>query len=454
MQKLWHKGYSLGPEAEAYCFGDTVELDNKLVKFDALGSIAHTKMLDKIGILEPAEFVQLKKSLLEIIELAKNGKFKVQFGDEDVHTKIENYLIEKLGEPGKKIHTGRSRNDQVLTDLRLYTKENLFSIAMADLDLAKAFLVFAKKYEFVPMPGYTHMQKAMPSSLGMWASSFAESLLDDIELLKAAFVHNDQSVLGSAAAYGVALPLDRELTAKLLGFAKVQNNSLYAQVSRGKSHLSVMNALVQIMLSLSRFAQDLLLFTTSEFSFLTIDERLCTGSSIMPQKKNLDIMEVLRARTHIVISQQQAVGSIIAGLPSGYNTDFGETKKPFMESLETTLESLKLCKLVVESIVPNIKVLEEACTPELYATHVTFELVKKGLPFREAYQKVSLSAANQSTYDKTKALKVSKHTGGTGNLGLSKIEVSLAKDEKWWKSKQDIYVKAINNLTGEKNYED
>ncbi len=446
MQKLWQKKYSLGQEAEEYCFGDTVVLDNKLIKYDVLGSIAHAQMLAKIGLITSAEFGQLKKCLLEIIALQKAREFEVKFGDEDVHTKIENHLIDKLGIPGKKIHTGRSRNDQVLVDLRLYTKENLFVMAEESIKLIEAFLNFAKQHEFVPMPGYTHMQKGMPSSIGLWAASFAEGLLDDLELLKAAFKHNDQSPLGSAAAYGVPLPLDRELSAQLLGFSKVQNNSLYAQVSRGKSHLSVMAALSQIMLTLSRFAQDLLLFTTSEFNFFTIDERLCTGSSIMPQKKNLDIMEVLRARSHIVIAHQQAVASVIAGLPSGYNTDFGETKDPFMRSIEIATASLQLCNLVIKSLKPNTKVLEQACTKELYATHAAYKLVENGLPFREAYQKVGLSTNVLWTLDKIQTLKISKHSGATGNLGLSKTKAQKKVAQKWWQEKQAFYIQSINNL--------
>ncbi|HCM52214.1 TPA: argininosuccinate lyase [Candidatus Saccharibacteria bacterium] len=451
MQKLWHKNYLLVDEAEAYCFGDNVVLDNLLVKFDALGSIAHAQMLAKIGILSDEEFAELKKGLLAIIKLAKSGKLTVGLGDEDVHTKLENYLTEKLGESGKKLHTGRSRNDQVLVDLKLYSKENLFSIAIASFNLVKGFVAFAKKYEFVPMPGYTHMQKGMPSSVGMWAASFAESLLDDLELCKSTFIYNDQSPLGSAAAYGVPLPLDRELTAKLLGFAKVQNNSLYSQTSRGKSHLAIMSALTQIMMTLSRFAQDLLLFTTSEFNFFTIDENLCTGSSIMPQKKNLDIMEVLRARTQQVLSQQQAVASMVAGLPSGYNADFGETKKPFMEVIETTHESLKLCQLVVKSIKPNIEVLEQACTPEIYTAHSVFKLVEKGLPFRDAYLTLSRSNNNIGIYAKQQVLKEATHAGATGNLGLTEISAAIKKSHEWWQLQRDTYAETISKLLGDEH---
>jgi len=446
MGKLWEKNYSQNKEAEAYSFGDNVVLDNKLVVQDALGSIAHAKMLVSIGILSSAEFTKLRQCLLKIIKLNYKGQFKVEFGDEDVHTKIENYLVQKLGDIGKKIHTGRSRNDQVQVDLRLFTKDNLLDIASICNKLIDSFINFALRYEFVSMPGYTHMQKAMPSSVGMWAGSFAESLIDDLELLKSAYIHNDQSPLGSGAAYGVSLPIDRDLTSKLLGFAKVQNNSLYAQVSRGKSHLSVMQALTQIMLTLSRFAQDLLIFTTAEFNFFSVDQELSTGSSIMPQKKNLDVMEILRGRTQIIISQEQSVASIIAGLPSGFNADFAETKYSFMKSIEITNETLKICNLVVKSIKPNIEILKKACTPEIYATHAAYQFVNKGISFRDAYKKVGLSLEKLPKFDPVDILKASSHIGGPGNLQLKKISIIAKQKHNWWENKYKNYLKKIKNL--------
>lgn len=269
MKKLWQKGSQNSSKiVEDYCFSDGVVLDNNLVSHDVYGSIAHAHALQKLKIITNQELEKLTQCLREILALNEKGEFTVIPSDEDVHTKVENHLTEKLGELGKKIHTGRSRNDQVLVDLRLYAKENLFNVANKTINLIQTYVDFAKKYEFVPMPGYTHMQKAMPSSIGMWGGSFAESLLDDLKFLTSAYELNDQSPLGSGAAYGLSLSIDRALTSELLGFAKVQNNSLYSQVSRPKVQLAVMQSLVQIMLTLSRFAQDLLLFTTSEFNFL------------------------------------------------------------------------------------------------------------------------------------------------------------------------------------------
>ncbi len=446
MKKLWEKNASSHKLVDEYCFGEGVVLDNQLVKEDVYGSIAHAHALEKLGIVTKEELKKLKKAFKDIVSLHEKGKFTVQVGDEDAHTKIENYLIEKLGELGKKIHTARSRNDQVLTDLRLYAKKKILEVVNGTLQLIVVFEKFAKKYEFVPMPGYTHMQKAMPSSIGMWAASFTESLSDDVKALESAYDLNDQSPLGTGAAYGISLPIDRDLTAKLLGFSKVQNNSLYAQVSRSKIQLAAMHALIQIMFTLSRFAQDMLLFTTTEFDFFSIAPKLCTGSSIMPQKKNLDIMEYLRAKTHTVIGYEQIVASISSGLPSGYNADMGETKGPFMKSFDITLQSLNVVKLLVNSMKPNIKILEKAMTSELYATHAAYELVKKGMPFRDAYEKIGKSLRLIPKYDQIAVMKQSNHTGGTGNLNLPAIKKQSSLIQKIWKKKQRQYNKVISSL--------
>lgn len=447
MKKIWEKT-EIKQQAivDEYCFKENVKLDNNLVVHDVIGSIAHAQMLSKIGIITGKEYFTLKKALIEIIELKKKNQFIVSDGDEDIHTKVEAYLTDKLGDLGKKIHTGRSRNDQVLLDLRLFAKEKMLSIALQLTKTAGEFVAYAKKYEFIPMPGYTHMQKAMPSSVGMWMGSFAEQFLDTFILLETVFTLNDQSPLGSGTAYGVSLPIDRELTAKILGFAKVQNNSLYAQISRPAIQLVVMNVVVQIMLAASRFAQDMLLFTTSEFNFFDVDESICTGSSIMPQKKNLDVMEFVRAKTQVMIGYQHIVGSVTAGLPSGYNADFGETKEPLMKSFEIGIQTLELLQVVLLSIKPNILILKKACTPELYATHAAYELVKKGTPFREAYLKIGKSLHNLPNYDVKALIKKSNHTGATGKLNLVLISKKIKNKEKKWQQKQQQYQKVINTL--------
>ena len=361
MNKIWQKGKS-GTALKIiddYCFNQDAQLDNSLVKYDVYGSISHAFALNKLNIITEDELLQLKKALKEILELEKQGKFTIEAGDEDIHSKVESYLITKLGSLGKKIHTARSRNDQVLVDLRLYSKDRLLNVVQTVIGLAETFQTYAKKYEFIPMPGYTHMQKAMPSSVGLWLGSFSESLLDDLPAIKTAYDLNDQSPLGSGAAYGLSLSVDRQLTADMLGFQKVQNNSLYCQASRPKIILCIIQSLVQVMLTLSRFAEDMLLFTTNEFNFFTVGTELCTGSSIMPQKKNLDIMEHLRAKTQVVINYQQLVVSLSAGLPSGYNSDFIETKGPLMNTFLRVNQSLEIVQLTVKSIQPNIEILKK-----------------------------------------------------------------------------------------------
>lgn len=447
MKKLWtDKQTKQNSLVNDYCFSEGVKLDGALVLHDVYGSIAHAEMLKKMKIINDQEYKKLKKTLIKIIKLHDEGNFMLKAEDEDIHTKIENYLTDKLGELGKKIHTFRSRNDQVLVDLRLYTKEQLFNTVKNLIDTAVEFLSFAKKYEFVPMPGYTHMQKAMPSSVGMWSASFSEQLIDLLIVVKSVYEINDQSPLGSAAAYGVSLPINREITAKKLGFSKVQNNSLYCQVSRPTFHLATLQVLTQIMLVASRFASDLLLFTTAEFDFFAVDESICTGSSIMPQKKNLDLMEYIRAKTHTVIGDEFKVATMAAGLPSGYNGDFGETKGPLMESFSIVIQTLKVLKIAIKEINPKIDNLKKACTKELYATHMAYEKVVKGIPFRSAYLQVKKSLGNIPLPEPVEFLKKSTHVGGTGNLELKRLKNQLIQKEKEWKQIKNNYKKVINYL--------
>ncbi len=449
MKTLWGKKIDQLHEAEHYCFGDTAVLDNQLIFQDVLGSLAHIQMLCSIGLLSRLEYEQLQRGLKTILALHQQGKFVVSPDDEDVHTKVEAYLSDTLGEVGKKVHTGRSRNDQILTDLRLYTKDQFFRVTAAYTEFISACIAFATAHEWIPIVGYTHMQRAMPSSVGMWMGSFVESGLDDLSILQSLYLLNDQSPLGTGAAYGVPLPLDRQLTATLLGFTAVQNNSLYAQCSRGKSHAAVLHGLTQVMLTLSRLAQDLLLFTTAEFNFFSVGKDLCTGSSIMPQKNNLDVMEFVRARTHQVIAHEQSVLAMIAGLPSGYNADFGETKYPLIKAFEVVLGSLRICTLTVNSLQCNPDGLHNSLSPEIFSTQAAYELVKSGMPFRDAYKKIGDSLTELPEFDAASSLRLSTHMGGTANLRLSDLSEKLIQEKKWWNKKQSTYKKAIVSLGGQ-----
>ncbi|HLZ80501.1 MAG TPA: lyase family protein, partial [Ktedonobacteraceae bacterium] len=347
----------------------------------------------------------------------------------------------------------------VLVDLRLYGKEQLHSVADKLCQLCAALLEFAGAHADVPMPGYTHMQRAMLSSLGLWAASFAEALLDDEKLLSAAYDLNDQSPLGSAAGYGVPLAIDRQYSSDLLGFSRVQQNVIYVQNSRGKIEAAIVQALAQIMLDLSKLAQDILLFTTVEYGFFQVAQELCTGSSIMPQKRNLGVMELVRARAQTLLALQQQILGIVSGLPSGYNMDYQETKRPFMEALNLAQESLEICALVVSSLEVNTDRLTAACTFELFAADRAYELTATAnLPFRDAYRIVGAEVTAQldrklplpveSQEQLIQRLSARNHLGGTGNLGLTFIHNQLEHVNSLWEDRTETFTKTIEALTG------
>lgn len=390
MKKLWQKkgNNNLDPFVETFETGEDLLLDQRLIKYDCLASIAHAQMLTKIEILSKKELAQLKKGLNEILALYEQGKFNLKIGDEDMHTKIENYLTEKYGEVGQKIHTGRSRNDQILVAVRLYCREQLTGIEKEINILIETFTRFSKKYGSIKMPGYTHMQKAMPSSIEIWAGSFIESLQDDLRVLRSAAELNNQSPLGSAAGYGVPLKLDKQYTAKLLGFAKVQNNPLYCQNSKGKIEANILSALIQILMTINKFASDVMLFTTSEFQFFETSASVRTGSSIMPQKKNLDLAELLRSKVHVILGNYAQIVSLAGNLVSGYNRDLQDAKKPLLESLSITLNSVKASNILLKNLIPDKIKLEASLTQDLYATEKALNLVKKGMSFRKAYKTI------------------------------------------------------------------
>ena len=388
--KLWQKNYKLNEEIENFTVGNDFLLDKELVKYDVLGSIAHTTMLNKINIIDNNELQKLKKTLIEILELDKKNKFEIKQEDEDVHTAIENYLTKKLGNLGKKIHTARSRNDQVLTALRLYEKEELKEIKMLLGQYKDSLLTITKKYGKIKIPGYTHMQKAMPTDVKTWLGSFISSIEDNLKLLDATYSIIDKSPLGSAAGFGIpSIKINKKMTASLMGFSEAMSNPMYAQLSRGKLEATILHLLSQIMLDLNKLSTDLMLFNMQEFGFISLPKDFCTGSSIMPQKKNPDVLELVRAKYHVVLGEEFKVKSMISNLISGYNRDLQLTKEPVISSLEIVKSCIKMMVLTVSKIKIDEKKCEEALTKELYATEEAYKLVKKGIPFREAYKKVS-----------------------------------------------------------------
>lgn len=388
MTKLWQKsGKKLHPLIEAYTVGDDWKLDEMLIPYDLRASQAHAEMLNKIGILSKKELQDLTKALLELQKMSQTGQLHIKVEDEDCHTVIENKLIEMIGEAGKKIHTGRSRNDQVLVAIRLYLKDQLAGLADAVNTLAADFFALAKKHQNVPFPGYTHTQQAMLSSLGLYFGSFAESLWDDAKLLKNIQEHIDQNPLGSAAGYGVSLPLDREYTSKKLGYKKVQNNSMYCQNSRGKFESLALEGLVQVMLTLSRFASDMLFFTSRECGYFSLSDAIVTGSSIMPQKRNLDPMEILRGKTTVITANHSLIQNLVSGLISGYHRDLQLIKKPLIESFFIVEQSVAVVAVVLKNIKPDNQTIAHKIAQDIFAADVANELVtKKNMPFREAYQ--------------------------------------------------------------------
>jgi argininosuccinate lyase len=426
-KKIWFKDkvVELDPLVEEYNAGEDIIYDQQMIPFDVQGSRAWAQLLQKHGVITKSDLNKLEKGLDEILKLYDEGKFKLKVEDEDSHTKIEDYLIKKYGDTGKKIHTARSRNDQVLVMMRLFLKSKCKDLKKLALKLAKDLLKTAKKYEMMPMPGYTHMQKAMPTTIGTWLAAFVESLLDDVRLLNTvADELVDQNPLGSGAGYGSPFPFDRDWLTKKLGFKRTQNNVMYCQNSRGKIEGSVLEVCVQMMLTLNKLASDLLFFTTQEFHFLDISDSIATGSSIMPQKKNLDVAELIRGRTATVISSKNELTMNILNKISGYHRDGQEIKRPLFLGLRYTETSLEVMSVIVKNIKPIEDVLHDAMTPELFAAHKAFELVKEGWTFRDAYIEVgaNLDKIKVTPDEIDKMFKESKHQGGTGNLGLDKLE--------------------------------
>ena len=435
MSKLWSKSSigpaqdrsaKLNPKIEAYTAGDDVVLDMVLMPYDIRASKAHAKGLHKIGVLTSAELDLIIDCLNELIILWTKRKIEIRVEDEDCHTVIENFMVFRLGETGKKIHTGRSRNDQVLVALRLYMKNQLDQIQKGAVNLSREFLAKAKQYQDVPMPGYTHTQQAMLSSLGHYYMSFAESLVDDAELIKAIGGHIDKSPLGSAAGYGVAFPLERDQVAQDLGFKSVQNNSLYCQNSRGKFESAYLEALVQVMMTISKFATDMILFTSREFEFFKADNSVVTGSSIMPQKRNVDGLEILRGNLCRVVAAQHLVQDLSKGLISGYHRDFQLMKKPVMESADILVNSLEVASLYLDGLEPVRENIEAKVKPDIFMADIANEMVAKdGIPFREAYKKAS--EMPQSDFDLQANIKSKLSPGAPGNLGIEQLEERLSK---------------------------
>ena len=422
-------------EVLAYTAGKDRWLDRALIEADCMGTAAHVAMLSRVPVKPP--LVSAKAAKVVVAELrailvdAAAGRFEIGLEDQDVHLAVERRLTEKLGDLGKRIHACRSRNDQVAVDLRLYAKARLLDVFAAAAALARTLLAFARTHEKLPMVGRTHMQPAMPSSVGLWASAWAESLLDDLSLLRAAYDLNDQCPLGSAASYGVPVPIDRQLTSNLLGFAKPVHNVLHANQTRGKLEAAILSALGQAMLTLSRLAQDLILFSMPEFGYFRLPDAFTTGSSIMPQKRNPDVPELMRAKAAKVLAHANLVAEIVRAAPSGYNRDLQETKEPFMEGFDLALSSLRILKPLMEGLEVDAAALRRAFGPETFATDRALELVARGMPFRDAYHEVKANLDKLAGQSPDAALAAKRHLGAPMGLDFAAMEARAAAVAAW-----------------------
>lgn len=389
MTKLWQTSTGLNPRIEKYTVGNDHQIDLKLLPYDLKASAAHAKMLAKLGVLNKDEIKNILAGLDEIEKLHKSGKFKILPEQEDMHTAIEQYLTKNYGETGKKIHTGRSRNDQILVALRLYMKDNLQLLSKNLQLVSREFNKKAKKHSGIPMPGYTHMQKAMPTTVLKWLESYAAATADLQILISANQKFIDQNPLGSASGFGIGnFTPDRQFTSDQLSFAKVQDNEIYCANSRGLFELACLQNMNLITIICSKFAADMLLFTTSEFDYFSLPDEFTTGSSIMPNKHNYDVFEIMRGSSSMQNGYIQQIQGIISPLGSGFHRDFQLTKEPFIKGVELTNSTLEVLGEIIPAIVPNENKLKSSMSEDLFATEEVYKLVSEGLTFRDAYKKV------------------------------------------------------------------
>ena len=435
--KLWQKNTSSKQEVEQFTVGKDPEFDLLLAPYDVLGSMAHAAMLETIGLLTGEENKILQRGLQEIYEEIKQGKFAIEPGVEDVHSQVELLLTQRYGAVGKKLHSGRSRNDQVLVDLKLFYRDALRAIFEEASSLAEQLIQLAETHKEDLMPGYTHTQLAMPSSFGLWFASFAEGLSEDLGLLQVAFELSNKNPLGSAAGYGSSFPLDRTMTTRLLGFADLHHNVINAQNSRGKTERTLSFALAGMAGTLNKLASDIVLYCNPHFGFISFPDELTTGSSIMPHKKNPDVFELIRAKTNQIQSLPGTVGFLLTNLTTGYHRDMQLLKEEIFPALESMLSCLQMSKFMLNSIQIRKNILEDSFYRYLFSVEVVNELVLKGIPFRDAYKQVG-EDIEANRFEPNQKMVTHSHEGSIGNLSLDEIR------EKLDMAKAKFNFKAIN----------
>lgn len=428
MAKLWQKNTSqkdseLAKQVEIFTVGNDRALDLLLAKHDVIGSLAHTKMLAQIGLLTKEELKPIQKELKNIYKEIINNNFAIDADNEDIHSEIEFRLTQKLGDIGKKIHSGRSRNDQVLVDIKLFTREKIIEIALETVAVFNTFISLSEQHKNKLLPGYTHLQLAMPSSFGLWFGAYAESLADDLQTLYAAFTLANKNPLGSGAGYGGSFPLNRKKTTELLGFDDLNYNVVYAQMNRGKMERNVAFALSTIAATLSKFAMDCCLYMNQNFGFIAFPDVLTTGSSIMPHKKNPDVFELIRAKCNKLQNLPTQINSILINLPSGYHRDLQIIKQDFLPCFDELKSCLQMTNLMLENIIIKDKILEDDKYKLLFTVESVNELVNKGMPFRDAYIKIG-NEVESGNYKKPKKI-THTHEGSIGNLCNDAIKLNL-----------------------------
>ena len=422
--KLWEKDFEINSEIERFTVGRDRELDLYLAPYDVLGSMAHITMLESIGLIGKDELPVLLKELRSIYEQAVKGEFVIEEGIEDVHSQVELMLTRKLGDMGKKIHSGRSRNDQVLVDLKLFTRHQLKLVAEAVNDLFTELQQKSEQYKDVLMPGYTHLQVAMPSSFGLWFGAHAESLADDMQFLLAAYRTANRNPLGSAAGYGSSFPLNRQMTTDLLGFDSMDYNVVYAQMCRGKMETGVAFAIASIAATMSKLAFDACLFNSQNFGFVKLPKECTTGSSIMPHKKNPDVFELIRAKSNKLQALPQQVTLIRNNLPTGYFRDLQIIKEVFLPAFDELLDCLRMTAYIISRIEVNEHILDDPRYDPMFSVEEVNRLAAEGLPFRDAYKKVGLDI-EAGRFTPCKDIHHT-HEGSIGNLCNDRIAALMA----------------------------
>ena len=428
MSKIWASGKdeeAFNQRLHEICFKTNLDYDNLLMPYDIEALIAHGEMLGECNLISSDDSAKIVETLKLMHKDALTGKLKMSLEWEDCHSLIEAELIKRAGESGKMLYMARSRNDQVVSATRLYGRNKIATILSHLKQFMNTLLEFSKEFEMTPMPGYTHTQRAMPASVGMWASSFLEILLNQKETVEAAYFMNDVNVLGSAAGFGTAFKIDRESVTKKLGLGKTQVNSMSCQLSRGQVECQTLQAFWGVMFAINRMANDMVWMTSAEFDFLDVGKSVTTGSSIMPNKRNLDPCEILRGRFHIFNGHITQAQSVISNLFSGYNSDYQESKPVFMEGLELIQTSIEAMNIVVSNTAIKEDKLKAAFSPDIFATDVVNRYVMEGKTFRDAYQEIKRNLDSVETEDPLENISEKTHLGATGNLGLDVLEKRL-----------------------------